>query len=256
MTMLKVEHLTCGYGGAPVVKDLSFEVPAGGRLCILGPNGCGKTTLLRALAGLLPHEGKVTAEGRNLAAMDRRQLARTVALLSQISSVYFSYTVYETVLMGRYAHQTGGAFSGPGPEDRAIALECMERTGVADLRDRQVTELSGGQLQRVFLARTFAQQPRVILLDEPTNHLDLKYQVELVQELKAWAAGEGRCVVGVLHDVNLALDLADLFLLMEEGRARYFGPAAEFDPAALNRVYQMDVGGYMRRSLQRWEELE
>ena len=256
MTMLKVEHLTCGYGGAPVVKDLSFEVPAGGRLCILGPNGCGKTTLLRALACLLPHEGKVTAEGRDLAAMDRRQLARTVALLSQISSVYFSYTVYETVLMGRYAHQTGGAFSGPGPEDRAIALECMERTGVADLRDRQVTELSGGQLQRVFLARTFAQQPRVILLDEPTNHLDLKYQVELVQELKAWAAGEGRCVVGVLHDVNLALDLADLFLLMEEGRARYFGPAAEFDPAALNRVYQMDVGGYMRRSLQRWEELE
>ena len=256
MTMLKVEHLTCGYGGAPVVKDLSFEVPAGGRLCILGPNGCGKTTLLRALAGLLPHEGKVTAEGRDLAAMDRRQLARTVALLSQISSVYFSYTVYETVLMGRYAHQTGGAFSGPGPEDRAIALECMERTGVADLRDRQVTELSGGQLQRVFLARTFAQQPRVILLDEPTNHLDLKYQVELVQELKDWAAGEGRCVVGVLHDVNLALNLADLFLLMEEGRARYFGPAAEFDPAALNRVYQMDVGGYMRRSLQRWEELE
>ena len=256
MTMLKVEHLTCGYGGAPVVKDLSFEVPAGGRLCILGPNGCGKTTLLRALAGLLPHEGKVTAEGRDLAAMDRRQLARTVALLSQISSVYFSYTVDETVLMGRDAHQTGGAFSGPGPEDRAIALECMERTGVADLRDRQVTELSGGQLQRVFLARTFAQQPRIILLDEPTNHLDLKYQVELVQELKAWAAGEGRCVVGVLHDVNLALDLADLFLLMEEGRARYFGPAAEFDPAALNRVYQMDVGGYMRRSLQRWEELE
>ena len=256
MTMLKAEHLTCGYGGAPVVKDLSFEVPAGGRLCILGPNGCGKTTLLRALAGLLPHEGKVTAEGRDLAAMDRRQLARTVALLSQISSVYFSYTVYETVLMGRYAHQTGGDFSGPGPEDRAIALECMERTGVADLRDRQVTELSGGQLQRVFLARTFAQQPRIILLDEPTNHLDLKYQVELVQELKAWAAGEGRCVVGVLHDVNLALDLADLFLLMEEGRARYFGPPAEFDPAALNRVYQMDVGGYMRRSLQRWEELE
>lgn len=256
MTMLKVEHLTCGYGGAPVVKDLSFEVPAGGRLCILGPNGCGKTTLLRALAGLLPHEGKVTAEGRDLAAMDRRQLARTVALLSQISSVYFSYTVYETVLMGRYAHQAGGAFSGPGPEDKRIALECMERTGVADLRDRQVTELSGGQLQRVFLARTFAQQPRIILLDEPTNHLDLKYQVELVQELKAWAAGEGRCVVGVLHDVNLALDLADLFLLIEDGQARYFGPAAEFDPAALNRVYQMDVGGYMRRSLQRWEELE
>ena len=107
----------------------------------------------------------------------------------------------------------------------------------------------------MFLARTFAQCPKVILLDEPTNHLDLKYQVELVQELKGWAAGEGRCVVGVLHDVNLALDLADLFLLMEDGQARYFGPAAEFDPAELNRVYRMDVGGYMRRAMKRWEEL-
>ena len=254
--MLKAEHLTCGYGGAPVVKDLSFEVPAGGRLCVLGPNGCGKTTLLRALAGLLPHEGSVSVAGRDLSALPRLQMAQTVALLSQISTVYFSYTVYETVLMGRYAHQAGGVFSGPGPEDRRLALECMERTGVAHLRQRQLTELSGGQLQRVFLARTFAQCPQVILLDEPTNHLDLKYQVELVQELKDWASGEGRCVVGVLHDVNLALELADLFLLMEEGRARFFGPAAEFDPAALNRVYRMDVGGYMRRALKRWEELE
>ena len=115
--MLKAEHLTCGYGGEPVVKDLSFEVPSGGRLCILGPNGCGKTTLLRALAGLLPHEGSVSVAGRDLASMSRRQAAQSVALLSQISSVYFSYTVYETVLMGRYAHQTGGAFSGPGPEE-------------------------------------------------------------------------------------------------------------------------------------------
>ena len=108
----------------------------------------------------------------------------------------------------------------------------------------------------MFLARTFAQCPWVILLDEPTNHLDLKYQVELVQELKAWAAAERRCVVGVLHDVNLALEFADLFLLMEAGRPRFFGPAEAFDPAQLNNVYQMDVGGYMRRSLKRWEELE
>ena len=251
--MLKAEHLTCGYGGEPVVKDLSFEVPSGGRLCILGPNGCGKTTLLRALAGLLPHEGSVSVAGRDLASMPRRQAARTVALLSQTSSVYFSYTVYETVLMGRYAHQAGGAFSGPGPEDKRIALECMERTGVAHLRHKQVTELSGGQLQRVFLARTFAQSPRIILLDEPTNHLDLKYQVELVAELRRWSSAGDRCVVGVLHDINLALEFADRVLLLEKGEVRGIYPADDFDLEALSRVYQMDVAGYMRRCLKKWE---
>ena len=251
--MLKAEHLTCGYGGEPVVKDLSFEVPSGGRLCILGPNGCGKTTLLRALAGLLPHEGGVSVAGRDLASMSRRQAAQSVALLSQISSVYFSYSVYETVLMGRYAHQAGGAFSGPGPEDKRIALECMERTGVAHLRHKQVTELSGGQLQRVFLARTFAQSPRIILLDEPTNHLDLKYQVELVAELRRWSSAGDRCVVGVLHDINLALEFANRVLLLEKGEVRGIYPADDFDLEALSRVYQMDVAGYMRRCLKKWE---
>lgn len=251
--MLTVEHLSCGYGNTPVLRDVSFSVPTGGRLCVLGPNGCGKTTLLRAIAGLLPYEGRVCLDGQDLGRLPRRRMAQNVALMSQLSTVCFSYTVYETVLMGRYAHGEG-TFSGPSAKDRQIAQDAMARTGTLELKDRLITELSGGQLQRVFLARTFAQSPRVILLDEPTNHLDLKYQVQLVEDLKHWAAQEERCVVGVLHDVNLALEFADTMVLLEGGQVQAVDRAADFDLALLGRVYQMDVGGYMRRTLKRWEE--
>ena len=250
--MLRVEHLTCGYGGAPVVRDVSFAVAPGEKLCILGPNGCGKTTLLRAVCGLLPFVGRVEACGLDVRTARRRALAQKMALMSQTGQVYFSYTVYETVLMGRYPHSRGGVFAQADARGAAVAEECLRRTGLWAERDRPITELSGGQLQRVFLARTFAQEPQVILLDEPTNHLDLKYQLALADDLRAWAADKRRCVVGVLHDVNLALDFADSLLLMQDGRAVRRCPAEEFRPAMLDEVFGVDVGAYMRRALARW----
>ncbi|RHP36232.1 ABC transporter ATP-binding protein [Lachnotalea sp. AF33-28] len=251
--MLQVKHVSCGYDKYPVVKDVSVSLEEGERLCILGPNGCGKTTFLRALAGILPYSGEITVCGESLKGMKRRQAAQKIALMSQLSSYSFSYTVYETVMLGRYAHMKRGLLGGENSEDRRIVLESMERTGTLELKDRLITELSGGQLQRVFLARVFAQDPQIILLDEPTNHLDLKYQIELIEYLKEWSLKGKRCVAGVLHDINLALAFADTLLLMDEGRVQAVEKTDHFDFSLLSRTYHMDVQDYMRKSLKRWE---
>lgn len=252
--MLQVKNVSCGYDKHPVVKDVSFSVKEGERLCILGPNGCGKTTLLRALAGILPYSGEVNVCRQSLTGMKRKQAAQKIALMSQLSSFSFSYTVYETVMLGRYAHMKRGAFGGESKEDREIVLESMKHTGTLDLKDRLITELSGGQLQRVFLARAFAQDPQIILLDEPTNHLDLKYQIELMEYLKEWSSKGNRCVAGVLHDINLAMSFADTLLLMDEGRVQAQEKVENFDLTLISRTYHMDVQSYMRESLKRWEK--
>lgn len=252
--MLKVSNVSCGYDKYPVVKDVSFSVKEGERLCILGPNGCGKTTLLRALAGILPYSGEIIVCGESLSGLKRKEAARKIALMSQLSSFSFSYTVYETVMLGRYVHMKRGALNSETNKDRRIVLESMERTGTLELKDRLITELSGGQLQRVFLARAFAQDPQIILLDEPTNHLDLKYQIELMEYLKEWSSKGNRCVAGVLHDINLAMSFADTLLLMEEGRIQAVDKVETFDLSLISRTYRMDVQSYMRKSLKRWEK--
>ncbi len=250
--MLQVEHLSCGYNGPPIVRDVSFQVKEGEKLCILGPNGCGKTTLLRALAGLLPSSGVIRLMGADLRTMPVRQRAQRLALMSQFSPATFDYTVYESVMLGRYAHQASGLLSGESAADRRAVEDSLRLTGTWELREQLVTRLSGGQLQRVFLARTFAQEPHAILLDEPTNHLDLRYQVELIESLKDWAAAGGRCVVGVLHDMNLALSFADTVLLLSNGQIQSCSGLEDFDLSELDRLYHMDVRGHMAASLSRW----
>lgn len=251
--MLLVEHLSCGYGKIPVIHDLSFQVAAGEKLCILGPNGCGKTTLLRALAGVLPWQGYVEADGVSLQGLSPKRRAKKIALMSQFSQAAFDYTVYEAVMLGRYAHRSESLFPVETAADRNAVEDALRRTGVWELREQSVTRLSGGQLQRVFLARTFAQEPKIILLDEPANHLDLRCQAELLANLRDWTADQKRCVAGVFHDISLALAFADTVLLLEEGRRLACGPVEELDGKLLDRLYSMDVRSYMKEMYGRWE---
>jgi iron complex transport system ATP-binding protein len=254
--ILRLEGVCCGYRQVRVLHDISFTLGRGETLAVLGPNGCGKTTLLRAAAGLLPYTGQIFVDGQDLRALRRKSVAKKIAVLFQNTAVNFEYTVYETVLMGRFARAEGGLFPRFGPEDRAAADAALETVRMTHLRDVGLGQLSGGQLQRVFLARTLAQQPDMILLDEPTNHLDLTYQIELAAFLKAQAAEKGLTVVGVMHDLNLAMYFSDKFLILKEGRVQALGPAdTALAPGLLRRVFDMDVAGYMRAALGKWGEI-
>jgi iron complex transport system ATP-binding protein len=252
--MLSVNNVSAGYGGADVIKDVSFTVMPGENMAIIGPNGCGKTTLLKVIANLLPFRGEIALAGKPTRKMKQKELAIKIAMLSQISGIYFSYSVYNTVMMGRYPHSKDKLLGLPSDEDKACVERCLEAVDLLDRKGQEISRLSGGQLQRVFLARALAQEPEIILLDEPTNHLDLKYQIELVEYLKAWATGGGRTVIGVMHDVNLAMRMGGKMLAMKDGGVRACGQADEIVTGGLlESVYEVDVAGFMKESLQMWE---
>lgn len=250
--MLEIRNLYCGYNGRDVIKDVSLKAGHGEILCVAGPNGCGKTTLLKAIAHILGYRGSITVDSREVSSFGRKALAKKIAVMSQGQEIYFPFTVADTVALGRYAHSEK-FISSLTQKDRALIAEVLEKLGLSDVKDRMINELSGGQLQRVFLARTLVQDPEIILLDEPTNHLDLKYQVELLRSLTEWVKGNGRTVIAVLHDLNLSRRFADTMALMYDGRFAAVGtPDAVLDRGTLESVYGMDVHSFMLQSLSAW----
>jgi len=250
--MLKLDDVCVSYGYGDVVKNISFET--GGNLSVIGPNGCGKTTLLKAIANILKYRGDIKIDDKPVNKMKHKELSSKVAMMSQTSGIYFSYSVYDTVMMGRYIHMKNGLLTMPSKDDENIVLNCLAALNLLDDKDREITELSGGQLQRVFLARTIAQEPKIILLDEPTNHLDLKYQIELTEYLREWSKQDGHMVVGVLHDINLAMRLSENLMIMKEGEIAAFGKTKEIiNRELLREVYGIDVAGYMQNTFKLWE---
>ena len=251
--MLRLDNLSVGYGGAPVVKNISLQID--NSIAIIGPNGCGKTTLLKGIAGIIPSSGNIFLDDRQFSRINPRETAKEIAMLSQQSSIYFSYTVYDTVMMGRYLQIKDRFPALPDQRDKTVVTQLLEAVGLLEEKDAEITKLSGGQMQRVFLARALAQEPRIILLDEPTNHLDLKCQVEIIGYLKNWAKEKGRIVVGVLHDINLALELSNRLVVMKNGEIA--ADSTNCDPLSgdiLDAVYGMKVKEYMRKSFERWRD--
>jgi len=251
--VLVIGDLCAGYGGGDVIRNISFSVNRGESLCVLGPNGCGKSTLLKSIARIIDYRGAVSLDGRDIAAVPRKELAKKIAMLGQSSHVYFPYTVYETISMGRYVHSEG-FLKNLSSRDNAIIDDIIEKLEIKDIKKRMIDELSGGQLQRVFLARTLAQTPEAILLDEPTNHLDLKYQIELLQYLKTWVKENGKFLVSVFHDLNLARYFSDTAIVMNDGEIAARGAVEEIlGGKELQAVYGIDIRGFMLESLERWK---
>jgi iron complex transport system ATP-binding protein len=194
----------------------------------------------------------VLIDGQETRSFSRKDLAKKIALLGQNSQLYFPYTVFDTVAMGRYAHSEG-FFAGLSSADKNRIEKTLAVLELEEDRSRLISELSGGQLQRVFLARTLVQDPEIILLDEPTNHLDLKHQAGLLEYLGRWA-DSGGTVIAVLHDLNLARRFCRQAVLMSDGKAAACGvPEELFAGAVLKEVYGMDVRKFMLESLEKWE---
>lgn len=250
--MLEVKNIYCGYNGEDVVKNVSFKVNRGENICIVGPNGCGKSTLLKAIANLLSFKGQILLDGKDTKLLKRKELATKVSLMTQSSNVLFPYSIYETVALGRYAH-LNGVFSRLSKNDDEIINKSLDKVGILDIKDKLISELSGGQLQRVFLARAFAQDPDVIILDEPTNHLDLRYQIEILDYLKLWAKENNKIVVAVLHDLNLVQNFGDKVLMLKEGTLINNGETKEvLNGKDLEKVYGIDIKSFMLRTLNKW----
>ncbi|MCR5250819.1 MAG: ABC transporter ATP-binding protein [Lachnospiraceae bacterium] len=252
MKAVEVKGLHAAYdkrdlgGAGEILKGIDFSLEEGKRLAILGSNGSGKTTLVKALCAMIPTSGEIKLLGNPVAGMKRREIASRVSYMTQVSQVFFSYTVFETVLMGRYLHGRAG-LSSYTEKDREIARECMRKTGVENLTGRLLSQLSGGELQRVFLARTFAQDTPVLILDEPTNHLDLKVVAGMAEYLKEWCSEPHHTLIGVYHDIPLALSLADELLMMRDGKAVAFGERDELlSGGLLEEVYDFEVREHLR----------
>lgn len=252
--MLEVEHLTVQYGALAAVNDCSFTVADGQWLMIVGPNGAGKSTILNAVSQSVPYTGTIRFAGRDLKKTDAATRARSIGVLSQNHFVGYAFSVEEVVRLGRYAHR-GGLFSARKPEDEAAVEEALERTGLAPLRRQSVLTLSGGELQRTFLAQVFAQNPRYLLLDEPTNHLDLVYQKQIFKLIAEWLKTPGRAVVSVVHDLSLAKAYGTQALLLHHGKTVAYGEVQPvMSPENLNAVYDMDVADWMRTMLGQWTD--
>ena len=251
--MLKAERVTVCCDGQVIVDDLSFALEAGQWLMLVGPNGAGKSTLIRAIAQGVPYTGSITLDGRDIRAYKPAQLAQRIGVLSQQHSVGYAYSVEEVVSLGRYAH-TAGFLSGGDAEGKARVEEALEMTGLAHLRYASVLTLSGGELQRTFLAQVFAQNPQILMLDEPANHLDLVYQKHIFSLIGEWLKTPGRAVMSVVHDLSLARRYGTQAVLMDHGQSVAQGTIPEtLTCENLQAVYGMDVFGWMREMYAQWQ---
>ena len=240
--MIRVEQLHFAYGSRPVFDGLDLDVRAGEILSLLGPNGCGKSTFLKLLRGVLhPARGDVFWEERSVSGISRREMARKAAVVAQSNEVYFSYTVRELVSMGRFPHRP--LLAELSREDNAKVDEALRITDVLGLAERPATDLSGGELQRVMLARALAQDTPVLLLDEATSHLDLIHRLDITDLLVQLNREQGRTIIQVSHDLDLAAEISHRILLFAaDGRIAALGsPLEVVTPENIKAVFGVDV---------------
>ena len=250
--IITTEQLTKKYKNFTSVNHVSLHIRKGSIYGFLGPNGAGKSTALAAITQGTPYTGRVLFEGQNVRSMKPALRARAIGVLAQNHFVGYGFTVEEVVRLGRFAY-AGGVFGRSREDDAGHVEQALTLTGLQDKRRQSVLTLSGGELQRTFLAQVFAQNPKLLILDEPANHLDLIYQKHIFSLIEAWLKQPGRAVISVVHDLSLAKKYGTHAVLMDRGRCAAQGKTAEvMTRERLEAVYGMDVYGWMRDLLGQW----
>lgn len=238
--MIRVKKLTAGYFSRDVLNGIDLEFPSGSMTAILGPNGCGKTTLVSSVSGILePKEGTVEVEGKDVRGYRPRDLAGIMAVLPQKVEPAFGLSVKSMVMMGRYAH--GSGFFGYDSDDVEICCSAMETVGISHLEHRSVSELSGGEFQRVLMARTIAQQARIMVLDEAASEIDVAGKIELFDLLRRMNSA-GTTIICVIHDLNLAALYFDRLVFLNNGSVVLDGtPRDVINRENISNVYKTSV---------------
>ena len=237
MIKIETQNVRLSYGRKIVLKDLTFQVMPGEMVGLIGPNGCGKSTLIRALSRIIsPYSGKILLDGKDVAKIPRQNLARLIGVVPQMPLLPSIFTAFEIVLMGRNPHL--GPFQYEGPKEISIAWQAMERTGTQSLARRRINELSGGEIQCLLIARVLAQETKAILLDEPTANLDIGRQVEILDLIKNLCLENNLAVLAALHDLNLAAQYCNRLILINNGRIQAEGtPREVITPRNIKEVY-------------------
>ncbi|MBK9924751.1 MAG: ABC transporter ATP-binding protein [Anaerolineales bacterium] len=238
--MLDIQSLSVSYGSRKILHEVSLHVKSGEVLALIGPNGAGKSTLIRAASGVIPYTGHVRTNGDDFASLSTLQRARYVATVPQAVAMPPAFTVWETVLMGRTPYL--GFLGQPSQKDEELARYSLGRVSALSFADRRVGELSGGEQQRILLARALCQSTPILLLDEPTAHLDLQYQVGLLELVSELAHKDNLAVLVALHDLNLAAHYADRIALMVAGEIKAQGkPEQVLLPDLIRDAYCLPV---------------
>jgi iron complex transport system ATP-binding protein len=244
MFNLRLDNVSLGYGKRTVLHNISLEAKPEAMLGIIGPNGSGKSTLIKGITRLLhPISGQIFLDGREIASIGRQELARLVAVVPQNPALPELFTALEVVLMGRTPHL--GLLRYEGEKDLATVQKAMEATQTLDFAERRVAELSGGEKQRLTIARALAQEPKIILMDEPTANLDINYQIETLNLARQLCREQDLIVVVTLHDLNLASQYCDRLVMLSNGRVRCQGiPKVVLNAQNIKEVYGAEVYVY------------
>ena len=242
MALVELDNVWAGYQrDQPVLQQINLMVGNGEFLGLIGPNGCGKSTLIRAITGVVPlTQGTVKIQGVLNTTINQRQMARCMAVVPQESQATFSFTVREVVMMGRHAHL--GRFRSPSAQDQQHVETALNRTRTQHLAQRRVNQLSGGERQRVIIARALAQGTGLMLLDEPTNHLDINHQIEVFDLLYRLNQEQGMAFLCITHDLNFAAEYCTRLVMMHNGRVYSEGlPAEVINSESIQTVYGAEV---------------